>query len=185
MAQLEFYEKHNMVAFLNKTEGSEDFHQIIDFLTESHIFYALTASPLLYKSLIDQFLSTAVLSSTEEGAQAITAVVDDREVIISEVSLRRHLKLQDSEGISSLPNEELFEQLTNMGYTITSDSLTFFKGHFSLQWKFFIHTILHCLSSKKTAWDQFGSNIATAIICWQPIRGSIFLSSYLKVWLRI
>ncbi|GJX90949.1 hypothetical protein Tco_0344275 [Tanacetum coccineum] len=39
------------------------------------------------------------------------------------------------------------------------------RGHFSPQWKFFIHTILHCLSSKKTAWDQFSSNIATAIIC--------------------
>ncbi|GJX80703.1 hypothetical protein Tco_0328852 [Tanacetum coccineum] len=37
--------------------------------------------------------------------------------------------------------------------------------HFSPQWKFFIHTILHCLSSKKTAWDQFSSNIATALIC--------------------
>ncbi|GJU94356.1 hypothetical protein Tco_1319112 [Tanacetum coccineum] len=38
-------------------------------------------------------------------------------------------------------------------------------GHFSPQWKFFIHTILHCLSPKKTAWEQFSSNIATAIIC--------------------
>ncbi|GJW17174.1 putative ribonuclease H-like domain-containing protein, partial [Tanacetum coccineum] len=36
---------------------------------------------------------------------------------------------------------------------------------FSLQWKFFIHTILYCFSPKKTAWDQFSSNLATAIIC--------------------
>ncbi|GKD02411.1 hypothetical protein Tco_1177385 [Tanacetum coccineum] len=52
-----------------------------------------------------------------------------------------------------------------MGYEITSNSLTFQKGHFSPQWKFFIHTILHYLSFKKTAWDQFSINIATAIIC--------------------
>ncbi|GJU03152.1 ribonuclease H-like domain-containing protein [Tanacetum coccineum] len=39
------------------------------------------------------------------------------------------------------------------------------QGHFSPQWKFLIHTILHCLSPKKTAWEQFSSNIATAIIC--------------------
>ncbi|GJS37728.1 hypothetical protein Tco_0536110 [Tanacetum coccineum] len=37
--------------------------------------------------------------------------------------------------------------------------------HFSPQWKFLIHTILHCLSPKKTAWEQFSSNVATAIIC--------------------
>ncbi|GJU30566.1 ribonuclease H-like domain-containing protein [Tanacetum coccineum] len=71
----------------------------------------------------------------------------------------------NAEGLSSLPNTEIFEQLANMGYVTDSDSLTFQKGHFSSQWKFFIHTILHCLSPKKTAWDQFSSNIATAIIC--------------------
>ncbi|GJV68093.1 hypothetical protein Tco_1483602 [Tanacetum coccineum] len=165
MANLEFCDKHNMVAYLVESEGSEGFHEIIDFLSGSHIYYALTESLTIYMSLIEQFWQTAALSTTEEGVQAITATIDGRETIITEASLRRHLKLEDSEGLPSLPNEEIFEQLTNMGYAVTSDSLTFFKGHFSPQWKFFIHTILHCMSSKKTAWDQFSSNIATAIIC--------------------
>ncbi|GKA73571.1 hypothetical protein Tco_0779873 [Tanacetum coccineum] len=136
MARLEFCDKHNMVAYLVKSEGSEGFHEIIDFLSGSHIYYALTESPTIYVSLIEQFWQTAALSTTEDGDQAITATID-----------------------------EIFEQLTQMGYAITSDSLTFQKGHFAPQWKFFIHTILHCMSSKKTAWDQFNSNIATAIIC--------------------
>ncbi|GJZ74527.1 hypothetical protein Tco_0638992 [Tanacetum coccineum] len=165
MANLEFCDKHNMVAYLVKSEGSEGFHEIIDFLTSSHIYYALTECPTLYISLIEQFWQTAALSTTEDGVHAITATIDGRDKIITEASIRRHLKLQDSEGLSSLPNAEIFEQLTRMGYAITSDSLTFLKGHFAPQWKFFIHTILHCMSSKKTAWDQFSSNIATAIIC--------------------
>ncbi|GJS82811.1 hypothetical protein Tco_0749352 [Tanacetum coccineum] len=45
------------------------------------------------------------------------------------------------------------------------DKLTFQKGAFSPQWRFLIHNILHCLSPKKTAWEQFSSNIATAVIC--------------------
>ncbi|GKF55121.1 hypothetical protein Tco_0165461, partial [Tanacetum coccineum] len=36
---------------------------------------------------------------------------------------------------------------------------------FSPQWRFLIHSILHCPSLKKTAWEQFSSNIATAVIC--------------------
>ncbi|GJV14227.1 hypothetical protein Tco_1359550 [Tanacetum coccineum] len=48
---------------------------------------------------------------------------------------------------------------------ITKDSLRRHLKSFLHQWKFFIHTILHCLSSKKTAWDQFSSNIATTLIC--------------------
>ncbi|GJT54162.1 hypothetical protein Tco_0989216 [Tanacetum coccineum] len=52
-----------------------------------------------------------------------------------------------------------------MGYHTNSDKLTFQKGAFSPQWRFLIHNILHCLSPKKTAWEQFSSNIATAVIC--------------------
>ncbi|GJU28849.1 hypothetical protein Tco_1172438 [Tanacetum coccineum] len=165
MAHLEFCDKQNMVAYLIKSEGSEGFHEIIEFLSGSHINYALTENPTIYVSLIEQFWQTAALSTIEDGVQAITATIDGREKTITEASLRRHLKLEDFEGLTSLPNKEIFEQLTNIGYAITSDSLTFLKGHFSPQWKFFIHTILHCLSSKKTTWDQFSSNLATAIIC--------------------
>ncbi|GJY09273.1 hypothetical protein Tco_0377458 [Tanacetum coccineum] len=64
----------------------------------------------------------------------------------------------------SIVHEDL-EQLALMGYHTDSDKLTFQKGAFSPQWRFLIHNILHCLSPKKTAWEQFSSNIATATIC--------------------
>ncbi|GJY36866.1 hypothetical protein Tco_0422244 [Tanacetum coccineum] len=95
----------------------------------------------------------------------ITATIDGKVKIVTKASIRRHLKLEDSDGISNLPTTGIFEQLALMGYVSNSDKLTFQKGHFSPQWRFLIHTILHCLSSKKTAWEQFSSNIATAIIC--------------------
>ncbi|GKC94627.1 hypothetical protein Tco_1160069 [Tanacetum coccineum] len=40
----------------------------------------------------------------EDGIPAITATIDGRDKIIIAASIRRHLKLQDSEGLSSLPN---------------------------------------------------------------------------------
>ncbi|GJW08557.1 hypothetical protein Tco_1570980 [Tanacetum coccineum] len=165
MANLDFCDKHNMVAYLQKSEGSEGFHQIIDFLSTSHIKYALTESPTIYVSLIEQFWQTASASTSENGEMEITATIDGKVKVVSEASIRRHLKLEDSDGISTLPKAEIFEQLALMGYVSNSDSLTFQKGHFSPQWKFLIHTILHCLSPKKTAWEQFSSNIATTIIC--------------------
>ncbi|GJY28317.1 hypothetical protein Tco_0404084 [Tanacetum coccineum] len=155
-----------MVAYLEKSEGSEGFHEIIDFLSASHIHYALTASPTIYTSLIEQFWKIAALCTIDDGLLGITATIDRKvKITVSEGSIRRHLKLEDSEGIPSLPTVEIFKQLALMGYVTTSDSLTFQKGHFSPLLKFFIHTILHCLSPKKTAWEQFSSNIATVIIC--------------------
>ncbi|GJY24130.1 putative ribonuclease H-like domain-containing protein [Tanacetum coccineum] len=42
MAVLDSCPKHNMVAYLEKSEGNAEFHEIIDFLTRSSIHHALT-----------------------------------------------------------------------------------------------------------------------------------------------
>ncbi|GJS34618.1 putative ribonuclease H-like domain-containing protein [Tanacetum coccineum] len=165
MANLEFCDKHNMVAFLEKSTGSAGFHQIIDFLNRSHICYALTKKPEVCVSFIKQFWRSAEVTTAENGEVKITATIDGHSMTITEGSLRRHLKLDDQDGLSSIPNSEIFEQLALMGYHTDSDKLTFQKGAFSPQWRFLIHSILHCLSPKKTAWEQFSSNIATAVIC--------------------
>ncbi|GKC35510.1 hypothetical protein Tco_1047894 [Tanacetum coccineum] len=81
-----------MVAYLEKSEGSEGFHQIIDFLTTSHIKNAFTKCPTLYASPIEQFWQTAALSINEDEVRGITATID------------RKVKRKES-----------FEQLTLMG----------------------------------------------------------------------
>ncbi|GJV10016.1 hypothetical protein Tco_1351557 [Tanacetum coccineum] len=154
-----------MVAFLEKSTGSEGFHQVIDFLNRSHICYALTKKPDVYISFIKQFWRSAEATNDDNGEVQITATIDGHSKTITEASLRRHLKLDDHDSITSIPNSEIFKQLALMGYHTDSNKLTFQKGAFSPQWRFLIHTILHCLSPKKTAWEQFSSNIATAVIC--------------------
>ncbi|GJS82466.1 hypothetical protein Tco_0749007 [Tanacetum coccineum] len=122
----------------------------------SHIKYALTKYPTIYTSLIQQFWETASTRTSENEEIETTATIDGRVKTNTEASIRRHLKLEDADGISSLPNTEIFEQLSLMGYASDFDKLTFQKGHFSPQWRFLIHMILHCLSPKKTAWEQNG-----------------------------
>ncbi|GJX14928.1 hypothetical protein Tco_0206686 [Tanacetum coccineum] len=92
MANLEFCDTHNMVAYLLKPEGSEDFQQIVDFLNTSHIKFALTKNPTIYTSLIQQFWQTASTSTLEDGEVEITATIDGQLKTITEASLRRHLK---------------------------------------------------------------------------------------------
>ncbi|GJS27250.1 hypothetical protein Tco_0487870 [Tanacetum coccineum] len=90
MATLEFCDKHNMVAYLEKPEGT-------------------------------------TASTTVNGEVELTANIDGQAKTITEASLRRHLKLEDNGGISSLPNIEIFEQLALMGYATDSDKLTIQK----------------------------------------------------------
>ncbi|GJT10858.1 hypothetical protein Tco_0857900 [Tanacetum coccineum] len=140
-----------MVAFLDKSTGSAGFHQIIDFLNRSHICYALTKKPEVCVSFIKQFWRSAEASTDDHGEVKINATIDDHSLSITEGSLRRHLKLADQDGITSLPNSEIFEQLALMGYHTDSDKLTFQKGVFSPQWRFLIHKYLSLLSPKKEA----------------------------------
>ncbi|GJR47564.1 hypothetical protein Tco_1315667 [Tanacetum coccineum] len=151
-----------MVACLEKSTGSAGFHPIIDFITRSHICYALTKKPEVCVSFIRQFWRSAEILTDDNGTVKIHATIDGHSLSITEGSLRRHLKLDDQDGITSLPTTEIFAQLALMGYATNSDKLTFQKGAFSPQWRFLI---LHCLSPKKTAWEQFSSNIAAAVIC--------------------
>ncbi|GJX89795.1 hypothetical protein Tco_0343121 [Tanacetum coccineum] len=165
MTKLAFCDYHNMVAILEKTEHNTDFHQIVDFLQASHIRYALTVSPTVYVSHIRQFWSTARIE-TADGETNILAKINGKQRTISESSIRRHLKLNDEEGISTLPDNELFENLSLMGYNILPNQrFSFQKGQFSCQWKFLIHTIMQCLSPKSTSFNEFSSNIATALVC--------------------
>nr|GEU28856.1 hypothetical protein [Tanacetum cinerariifolium] len=109
------------------------------------------------------FWSTARIETTDEGTK-ILATVDGKLRTISESSIRINLKLNDEAGISSLPDAELFENLALMGYTILpNQKFTFQKGQFSHQWKYLIHTIMQCLSSKSTGFNELSSNIATAV----------------------
>nr|GEU66777.1 hypothetical protein [Tanacetum cinerariifolium] len=151
--------------FLGKrTYGNAEFYQIVDFLTSSTIHYALTVSPTIYASYIKQLWATAK-SKTVNGVKQIHAKVDGKTVVISESSVRSDLYFNDEDGITYLSNDEIFENLALMGYERVSTKLTFQKAFFSNQWKYLTHTILHCLSSKSTAWNEFSTNLASAVIC--------------------
>ncbi|GJW97960.1 hypothetical protein Tco_0179768 [Tanacetum coccineum] len=97
MAVLESCPKHNMVAYLEKTEGNAEFHEIIDFLKRSSIHHALT-------------------SQNNNNVRHITAKVAGKSVSISEASIRSDLLFDDADGIDSLPNQAIFDAIQLMGY---------------------------------------------------------------------
>nr|GEU73423.1 hypothetical protein [Tanacetum cinerariifolium] len=158
------------INFLYGSDSEQRTHEFIHvYLASASVYvwigYALTFKPTVYVSHIRQFWSTAKIETTKEGTK-ILATVDGILRTITESSLSRNLKLNDEEGISSLPNAKLFENLTLMGYNISpNQKFTFQKGQFSHQWKYLIHTIMQCLSPKSIGFNKFSSNIATALVC--------------------
>nr|GEV64375.1 uncharacterized mitochondrial protein AtMg00810-like [Tanacetum cinerariifolium] len=95
----------------------------------------------------------------------LQALVDKKRIVNTEEVVHEILQLNDAEGVICLSNEDIFAGLARIGYEKPSTKLTFYKAFFSTQWKFFIHTILHSLSAKRTSWNEFSSAMASALIC--------------------
>nr|GEU69223.1 hypothetical protein [Tanacetum cinerariifolium] len=91
-----------------------------------------------------QTILTSVAVKKMNDVMRLQALVYKKKVIITEATIRDDLWLDDAEGIECLPNEEIFTELSRMGYEKSSTMLTFYKAFFSPQWKFLIHTILQC-----------------------------------------
>ncbi|GJT32132.1 putative ribonuclease H-like domain-containing protein [Tanacetum coccineum] len=111
-----------------------------------------------------KFWQTATANTLADGTLELHATIDTIVYTITEASIRNKLQLANASGITMLPNNEIFEGMGHMGYP-TDGSFTFWKSFFTPQWRFLVHHILHCISSKSGGWDQFGSNIANTLIC--------------------
>ncbi|GJT73090.1 putative ribonuclease H-like domain-containing protein [Tanacetum coccineum] len=115
MAALESCPKHNMIAYLEKTEGNVEFHEVIDFLRRSYIYHALTVSPVVSTTFVEQFWTSAK-SKTINNVRHITAKIAGKVVSISEASIRTDLIFDDADGIDTLPNQAIFNAIQLMGY---------------------------------------------------------------------
>ncbi|GJX93608.1 ribonuclease H-like domain, reverse transcriptase, RNA-dependent DNA polymerase [Tanacetum coccineum] len=130
--------KQTIVAISStKTERNADFHEVIEFLTGCYVNYALLVSP---------------------------DVIQQKKILVSEALVRTDLMFNDEDGTNCFDNQVIWDTLRDIGYEGSLTLLSFSKPLLSPQWKYLVHTLLHCLSSKSTSWDQFGTNIASALV---------------------
>nr|GFC43710.1 hypothetical protein [Tanacetum cinerariifolium] len=127
-----FADTHNVVTILEKSDAAEGFEQIIDFLSGSYIYYALTVNPHIYISCIKQFWNTASVKHSADVTR-LQALVDMKKIVLSENVIHEILQLDDAEGVVCLSNEEIFVGLAQMGYEKPSTKLTFYKAFFFSQ----------------------------------------------------
>ncbi|GJZ02304.1 hypothetical protein Tco_0520265 [Tanacetum coccineum] len=118
MAVLDSCPKHNMVAYLEKSEGNEAFHEIIDFLKQSSIHHALTVSPVVSTTFVEQFCNVSLRNKTINImlGTLLPKISWQSSVSISEASIRSDLLFDDADGIDSLPNQAIFDAIQLMGY---------------------------------------------------------------------
>nr|GEX01762.1 hypothetical protein [Tanacetum cinerariifolium] len=123
MAPIIFADTHNMIVFLTKSDASEGFDQIMDFLIAHPIHYALMVNPIIYVLYIKQFWASVSIKKSNDVVM-LQALIDKKKVMDI---IRQDLRLDDVDGIDCLPNEEIFAEFARMGYKKSSTKLTFYK----------------------------------------------------------
>ncbi|GJS98659.1 hypothetical protein Tco_0819829 [Tanacetum coccineum] len=118
MAALKYKDDHNKIAYLGRERGCEDFTDILP-----------------------------VVRPNAAGSHDLVATIDDREVVVTESLIRTQFQFDDANGIFDMPINDILEGMRVIGYP-TDGTLTFLKIHLSPQWRFLVHTIMHCLSPK-------------------------------------
>nr|GEX79418.1 hypothetical protein [Tanacetum cinerariifolium] len=68
---LTFADTHNMIAYVIKSDASEGFNQIIDFLNGSSIKNALIVNPNIYVSSIKQILNSVVVKKVNDVTRLV------------------------------------------------------------------------------------------------------------------
>nr|GEW29103.1 hypothetical protein [Tanacetum cinerariifolium] len=111
------------------------------------------------KNLI-QFSATATVQNHKAGPSEIIATIDGNEVVVNESLIRTQLQLNDVDGLYKFTLHDVLDRMREIGYP-KDGSLTFYKAKLSPQWRFLIHTLIHCMSPKSGGWNQFPSSIAS------------------------
>nr|GFC39063.1 hypothetical protein [Tanacetum cinerariifolium] len=80
MVALKYNDDHNKIAYLGREKGCEDFPNILNYLGQSLLQYALTHDHLVvFDSLVKQFWATAVVRPNEAGPHDLVATIDGHE----------------------------------------------------------------------------------------------------------
>ncbi|GJS07440.1 hypothetical protein Tco_0364236 [Tanacetum coccineum] len=131
MAALESCPKHNMIAYLEKTDRNTKFHEIMDFLTRSSIYYTLTVSPVVSTTFFEQFWMSAK-SKTINNVRYITATVAGKPVTISKALIRSDLLFDDVDGIDTLNNQAVFDTIQLMGHLVAKKKFVMYPRFISV-----------------------------------------------------
>ncbi|GJS62670.1 hypothetical protein Tco_0657454 [Tanacetum coccineum] len=93
----------------------------------------------------------------------IEAKVAGKKILVSEASVRTNLMFNDKDGTNILIIKVIWDTLRDIMKEVLHYFL-FLNHSLDLNENTLVHTLLHCLSSKSSSWDQFGTNIASALV---------------------
>lgn len=129
----------NCVALMEKESVHADFHPLMDFLRNSTVSYALTASPPIYAEIVQEMWSTADCSSA--GGE-INFTIKGKSYIITPSVINEALHFPESNFENTPSAGEIISMLKAINYAGNPWSLSqILKKYFRKEWSYFFDTL--------------------------------------------
>ncbi|KAJ0865249.1 hypothetical protein HanRHA438_Chr12g0538511 [Helianthus annuus] len=176
----EFHKSHNQIALLDvNVRGGAEYADIIRFLRNSRIGFAISENIHLVQAYIDDFWRTArVVDDT------IEATVSGSSIVITEAVIRAALRFGDLDHGSTCYVRQIRERgIKSFGYADSFDKKEISKAMFLGQWRFFFHVLMQCLSPRKSGTDTMSNDLVSGMIGLpynQPYNFSLMIFQALK-----
>ncbi|KAL1834206.1 hypothetical protein ACET3Z_003857 [Daucus carota] len=152
----------NFAALLAKELVHPNFHPLMDFLKNSPISYALTASPTIYAEIVQDMWSTADCSTEGE----IKFTIKGKSYILTPALINEALQLPDSNFENFPTHDETISMLKAIGYekeTVLLSKLC--KKSFRKEWWYFFVTLNMVFAGKYSSYlSTFVLKIAYSLL---------------------
>ncbi|KAM0047213.1 hypothetical protein Hdeb2414_s0009g00325831 [Helianthus debilis subsp. tardiflorus] len=176
----EFHRSHNQIALLDvNVRGGTEYADIIRFLRNSRIGFAISENIHLVQAYIDDFWHTAgVVDDT------IEATVSGSSIVITEAVIRAALRFGVLDHGNACYVRQIRERgVKSFGYADSFDKKEISKAMFLGQWRFFFHVLMQCLSPRKSGTDTMSNDLVSGVIGLtynQPYNFSLMFFQALK-----
>ncbi|MFS7987545.1 hypothetical protein Hanom_Chr11g01024231 [Helianthus anomalus] len=141
----------NYLPYLVQHSMNTDFHHIIN---SSKYLYIHTADAPIYVTTFREFRANTKLSQQNKKPFLITSTVNKEHAEITKESTSTMFHLKDMTGMETFPKNDLQGEFIERGYEGQLVGATCFKPKFPPEMKFFFHTLLVCLYTKTTAFNE-------------------------------
>ncbi|KAM0028940.1 hypothetical protein Hdeb2414_s0018g00520041 [Helianthus debilis subsp. tardiflorus] len=176
----EFHRSHNQIALLDvNVRGGADYADIIRFLRNSRIGFAISENIHLVQAYIDDFWRSARVV-----VDSIEATVFGSSIDITEGVIRAALRFGDLDHGNTCYVRQIREcGVKSFGYADSFDKKEISKAMFLGQWRFFFHVLMQCLSPRKLGTDTMSNDLVSGMIGLpynQPYNFSLMIFQALK-----
>ena len=151
------YQLNNFATCVNTTDAPQEFHSLIQFLSQCSLSYAIIATLILFCEVVDEVWSTAVNNVSDK---VITFNLKGNSYSINGDVLNASLNLPANTHAKSPSEVDIKKMLNEINYSTPNANLgKNFRKNLRNEWSYFFDSLIKVFSEKISNFDAITSVI--------------------------